>query len=557
MLVLICLLVPGPDPSAPPSPASGRPPTELSAAVAAPSTLVVEPAVEPVIADNFNPFDTDTPLEAMGATAFVYEPLLEYNELQVDQYYPWLAQSWSFSTSGLTITFTLRPGVRWDDGSPLTATDVAYTFTLLKDNPALSQGLPIVSAVATDASTFTLTLSKPGYTYLYEIARVPIVKAGFALGHNPATFVVKDPDGTGPYELARPGDINRHEAVLTARPGYWQQGEPPIGRLVFPAYKSTDAVQAALVAGKLDWAGNLVPDVQSTFTKKDPAFNHFWAPAVRCIGLQLNLGRYPLDQLAVRRAVSAAIGRQALSSSVAGGYDPPATNASALVTPLDNQYLAGTRQDTLDEQPDLGLVSSIMKAAGYVKDKQGFWAAHNGKQLTFEISALAGTVYASTAAVLAHQLVSAGFVVVATPMTSKAWAAALSTGDFDSAVEPGATGPSPYYMYDDWLSSPAVRTGTAGRPQAAQPVPATISTALAGYQDNPSDSARAVAAIHTLAVYVATQLPVVALMYGVAWAEYSTRHASGWPNGSDPYEPATPAAPFDEYTVLQLTPVTS
>jgi hypothetical protein len=43
-------------------------------------------------------------------------------------------------------------------------------------------------------------------------------------------------------------------------------------------------------------------------------------------------------------------------------------------------------------------------------------------------------------------------------------------------------------------------------------------------------------------------------MYGVAWAEFSTRHASGWPNGQDAYEPAAPVAPFAEYTVLQLGP---
>ena len=43
-------------------------------------------------------------------------------------------------------------------------------------------------------------------------------------------------------------------------------------------------------------------------------------------------------------------------------------------------------------------------------------------------------------------------------------------------------------------------------------------------------------------------------MYGVAWAEFSTRHASGWPDGQDNYDPATPAPPFAEYTVLQSRP---
>ena len=68
------------------------------------------------------------------------------------------------------------------------------------------------------------------------------------------------------------------------------------------------------------------------------------------------------------------------------------------------------------------------------------------------------------------------------------------------------------------------------------------------------DSTEAARAIRALGRIVSQQLPVLPLMYGVAWAEFSTRHASGWPNGQDAYEPATPTAPFAEYTVLQLGP---
>ncbi|HXR23179.1 MAG TPA: ABC transporter substrate-binding protein, partial [Acidimicrobiales bacterium] len=166
-------------------------------------SLVIEPAVETALTGNFNPFDMSGPLGQMGVPWFIYEPLLEYNELQVDQYYPWLAESWSISTSGETITFDLRPRVKWADGTLLTAADVAYTFNLLKDNPDINDGIPIVSAIATNPTTFTLTLSEPGYSYLYNIARVPIVKSGYSMGANPATYVDTSPDGTGPYMLAK------------------------------------------------------------------------------------------------------------------------------------------------------------------------------------------------------------------------------------------------------------------------------------------------------------------------------------------------------------------
>ncbi len=199
-------------------------------------TLVIAERLEQRLGNNFNPFDQTSTLSQIGALAFVYEPLLEYNELQVDRYYPWLAESWTFSLSGETITFDIRPGVTWADGSRLTASDVAYTFNLLKDYPDINAaGIPIVSAVAINPATFTLTLSQPGWTYLYDIAHLPIVKSGFAHGHDPAKYVVTMPDGTGPFRLAKTRDASPRELVLTARAGYWQPGEPPVGALAVPA----------------------------------------------------------------------------------------------------------------------------------------------------------------------------------------------------------------------------------------------------------------------------------------------------------------------------------
>lgn len=527
----------------------------LPASPAAPgSSLVLEPAIEPVLTDNFNPFDTKSPLGIMGAPTFVYEPLLEYNELEVNQYYPWLAQSWSFSTSGQTLTFTIRSGVTWDDGAALTAADAAYTFNLLRTHPQLDQGIPIVSAVATNATTFTLTLSQPGYAYLYAIARVPIVKSGFAQGHDLSTYVVKNPDGTGPYKLAKASDVTSSRVVLTARTRYWQHGSPSVEQLVFPAYKNVAAAQAALLAGKLDWAGNFMPNVRSAFEQKNKTLNHFWGPAVGSVALLPNRDRYPLDQLAVRQAVSASIGRAALSTAVTGGIDPAATTSSALVTPLDNAYLTSKQVNDLDGAPEPALAQRIMSAAGFHKGAGGYWEDAGGQTVAFSISAQPATTSGTDAALLAKQLRAGGFDVSLVYLDAAHLTAAISSGDFDSAITWGTPGPTPYYAYEEWLA-PGVPGSPPGSSSPSAPPPRGSPAAeLAQYRDNPSGSGPAQAAISALAGYVSAQLPVIALMYSVSWGEYSTRHASGWPNGSNPYEPAAPSAPFDEYTVLQLTP---
>jgi peptide/nickel transport system substrate-binding protein len=524
------------------------------------SSLVIEPTTESRLTDNFNPFDRASPLTQMGVPFYTYEPLVEYNELQVDQYYPWLAESWSFSTSGQTVTFDLRPGVRFDDGSALTAADVAYTFNLLRTYPRLGYGIPIVSAVATNPTTFTLTLSQAGYAFLYEISRVPIVKAGYAAGTDPGGYVDKSPDGTGPYVLASAANATSRRVVLTRRSDYWQRGEPAIQQLVFPAYRDGAEVQAALQAGTLDWAANFMPGVERGFVDRDRTDNHYWFPTVSCISLELNLARAPTDNLAVRQAISDAINRDALSQETTDGYDPPATTTSGLVLPTDKQFLTSSDTGDIDDTGDPAATDSLLALAGYHR-VQGHWADASGQPLELNIEDPRGTSLAAAASVVANQLHAAGFDARASTVSFSRWLSDLARGHFTGSVLASASGPSPFYMYENWLDPALVVHGRANGGNYEQLDAATdpaaaalVSAELDAFTDNPSDSAAAQSAVEKLADVVTQQAPVLPLMYGVAWAEFSTRHATGWPDSQDPYEPGIPAAPFAEYTVLQLAP---
>ncbi|MGH9106247.1 MAG: ABC transporter substrate-binding protein [Acidimicrobiales bacterium] len=525
------------------------------------SSLVIEARTEGKLVDNFNPFSTANPLTEMGVPSYIYEPLLQYNELQVDQYYPWLAQSWSFSSSGQTITFNLRPGVKWDDGSAFTAADAAYTFNLIKAHPRLDHGLPLVSAVAVNRSTLTLTLSRPGYAYLYDIARVPIVKNGYAAGATSGSYVDRAPDGTGPYRLARPRGFSPARVVLEARAGYWQQGEPAIGKLVFPAYPDSAAALSALSSGQLDWSALRMPSVKSHYVAKDNAHNHYWFAPVGCISLELNLARYPTNELAVRRAISKAVDRDALSAQVEGGHDPPATSSSGLVLPTDSQFLVRADTNDIRGGADPAGAALLMKGAGYHLGADGYWTTLAGHVLSFDLVDPAGSQFAAAARMVAKQLRQAGFDARFTAATSGRWQADLAEGNFDGSVLASATGPSPYYMYESWLDPSLLVGGHAAGGDyerldraTAPSVAATVAKELAAYNDSLSGSPQATAATQALAAVVSTQQPIVPLMYDVAWGEFSTRHAQGWPGDEDPYEPAVPEAPFAEYTVLQLSP---
>ena len=122
----------------------------------------------------FNPLNpSDTGL----SVGFIYEPLVYVNPLQQGKTTPMLASSYQWSNGNKTLTFTIRSGVKWSDGTPLTANDVAYTFNLTKKNSALdlTGAWSVLSSVTASGDTVTMNFSKVAVPYFYYIAdQVPI-----------------------------------------------------------------------------------------------------------------------------------------------------------------------------------------------------------------------------------------------------------------------------------------------------------------------------------------------------------------------------------------------
>src|SRR5580692_2819195 len=83
---------------------------------------------------DFNPFNLSYIGYSMGP---IYEPLAFVNTLESGKATPWLATSWTWGAGNKTLTFTIRKGVKFSNGNPLTPADVVYTFNLLKKNPTL------------------------------------------------------------------------------------------------------------------------------------------------------------------------------------------------------------------------------------------------------------------------------------------------------------------------------------------------------------------------------------------------------------------------------------
>ena len=157
---------------------------------------------------------------------------------------------------GKSITFAIRQGVKWNDGQPMTAADVAFTFqyvlksTSSKTDNVNFTGLPATTTVTTSGNNVTLSFPTPEYLNLLNIAGEAILPQHiWSSVTDPAHFNDPKPVGTGPYIL---GNFTNQGYTMTANPTYW--ANVPVKKVYFPAYSGNVAGRERAVrrADRLD-----------------------------------------------------------------------------------------------------------------------------------------------------------------------------------------------------------------------------------------------------------------------------------------------------------------
>jgi ABC-type transport system substrate-binding protein len=523
--------------------------------------LVVVDATGLTFTKNFNPYVNTSLGNSNNSTALTYEPLLMFNIMQPTQPpIPWLATKFAWSNGGKTLTLTIRKGVKFSDGKPMTAADVAFSFNLLKNNPSLTLNAPPPvpqSATAPNATTAVLTFSQPEYANLYLIGGMYIVPQHIWQSiSNPATFADPNPIGTGPYVVSQ---FSPQKYTLTQNKFYWQKSKVHVPSIVFPNFVSNTTANPALSNGQIDYAGNDVSNVQSNFLSKSTDYhtwtaNKPWFSDNNVVTLWLNTTRAPLNDPKVRLAISAGIDRQQLSTQGETDYEPPATSSGGLLLPIDNALLNHSVANDLKPTSDTGKVSQLLSSDGW-KKVGGKWTK-NGKTIKFAIEdPSAFTDYATDAQLIATQLNNQGFDVSFNGVEATKWFADYPVGNFDAMIHWSNQGPNPYYYFQNWIDN--TQSAPIGKPAAGDygrfNDPAA-QAALAEFAGSNS-SATQQDALNKLQQIVSTQAPVIPLLYGAAWYEYSTKNYTGWPTATNQYNNPVPNSPFILSTILHLQPV--
>jgi peptide/nickel transport system substrate-binding protein len=520
------------------------------------STLVMESSPSGPVSKDFNPFSSTSADNILGATNMIYDPLMQFDLLKSPATtYPWLATKYAWSNGGKTITFTLRSGVKFTNGEAFNASEAAWEINLIKANAAINtDGLPYAGATAPNPTTLVINFTSSVYTLLYYIASTPMIPENvWSKVGNPATYADTDPVGTGPYELS---SFSPQAVILTANTHYWQSA-PHVTKLEFPAYDSNTSANLALEQDQLDWAGNFVQNIKTAWVGKDPATNKYWDFGLQTETLIPNLTKFPLNDLAVREAISDGVNRTTISNVGEDYQQPPVQGPGSLTgitLPLDQSYVTSATSSYVASY-DPSKAKQILEADGWKMGSNGYFQK-GGKTLAFSITDPSPyTDFITDDQIMASELKSVGMDVTVNGTSVQAWTTDLQTGNFQAIAHWGNGGPTPYYLYDNWLdtnlTAPIGKTANGDyerfySTQAESDLKSFASTASTATQ---------LSDVVSMEKIVATQLPVIPLFYGVAWFEYNTSKFTGWPSAADPYAPGEPAGPFNEITVLHLRPV--
>ena len=346
--------------------------TLLAMLVAGLAAVSAQGQGEAVTFDVGDPNGIDSMSPLVGVTAAAYEAWnIQYATLTdkaAKDFHtiPALAESWKGSKDKLTWTYKLRDGLKWSDGKPLTAEDIAWTINTARKEEWLNHSATTVNLTATapDPKTVVIKSSVPDPKLpTMDVYILPKHIWGKLTAEERNTYEGLDGVGSGPFVLEKfeKGQFTRFKA----NPNFWG-GKPAVDKVVLRKFNNPDAMVAALKTGELDAAWN-IPGSAFLQLKKDPnivtneGYQGAFAEVAINGGDGLKKPHPALLDPEVRKAIAHAIDRETLVDRVLSGLGEPEHTISP--SP-DLSWIPELTEDQIYEF-DLDKARSILEEAGY------------------------------------------------------------------------------------------------------------------------------------------------------------------------------------------------
>lgn len=294
------------------------------------------------------------------------------------QFNPQLAESWTIADDQKSVTFKLRAGATFHDGTPINAEAIKFNVERMMDPEINTTNRPLWDPIAgadvVDDLTVQLRTHEPYALLLNTLAHGSgAILSPTAIMENGQESETQSPVGSGPYKVEsfNPG----LELVLAAHDGYWA-GKPPLDRIIFRYVPEAATRVSALQSGEVDVIDG-VPTHLIAQVESDDGLQVLTSPSLRPMGLAMQTTIAPLDNVDVRRALNHAIPVGAIAEKLFLGQ------AKASNSPIAFNTVGHHGNEPYAYDPDRA--REMLAAAGLTDSDGNGLVEHDGEDLSFTL----------------------------------------------------------------------------------------------------------------------------------------------------------------------------
>ena len=487
---------------------------------------------------NFNPFDLAG--RRQSTMDFIYEPLVIFNAEDGGKPVWRLATSFKFSDDLKSITYELRPGLKWSDGQPLTSSDVKYTIDLMLKNAALDTvgvGETVASVEAPSPTEVRINLKDVNSDFPESLADLAVVPEHVWKDvSDPVAFKNEKPIGSGPLTELRRFTPQVYEQCRN--PNYWDAASLHVDCIRLPQISGNDQMLAILPEGNMDWIGSFIPEIKKTFVALDPDHNGYWQPPAETVAFQMNFKSANEGNLEAykdinfRHAFSLAMDRPSMVDIAGFGYPVVNLHASGLPPRFEswrNKAAEGDKDAFMGF--DTEKANKVLDDAGFKKGADGFRTTPTGKPIAFPVIVPNGwTDWIDAVQIAVEGLRAIGInASVATPEYEQ-WRKQILDGSFEVVMNSRADGATPFRGYYQSLSTAYAGRITGAPSRYSNPkLDALFSQYLKATTDDDHKKI-----FNDIQLLVADDFPVVPVFNGPTWYQFSSKRFTGWVTDKDP-----------------------
>ena len=317
--------------------------------------------------ESANPFVTIHPLSRQVQRHVLFVTLARYDDALRPT--PYFAREWHWSADRKTLDFVLLRGLTWSDGTPTTASDVAFTLERGRDprsGYARAADLSVVDGVLVTSDTgVRLRFSVPQRDLPAVLCELPIVPRHVLAAVEPADMrraaFGTNPVSNGPFRFVDRVPGQRWTFARNDRFPDALGGPPRVRELVVAVVDEPTTKFAGLASGDLDFAG--IAPTMASLARRDPLIRVVDYPILFSTALVFNAHRPPFDDARVRRAIDLSLDRRRIVDAALAGYG---TAAAGPVPPENPLAMPGRPRF------DARLADSLLDAAGWRRAPDGW-----------------------------------------------------------------------------------------------------------------------------------------------------------------------------------------